>query len=198
MINESLIKGEPNTGFETGEKGPFCCGNCSYYKDGCTQKDMIKYSKQPKLSNGNIKVDKDDCCEYVDRKGKDLDESNYGAAIFFVNPETGNALFLKRADGNWDIPGGLVKQNETDDDAAHREAFEEIGSYPDGDKKFHMNTHMLHPNGKVTSFSIFRQEVPKEFVPSLNDKHLEHVWKHPSNAPEPLLHGTRQVITKKG
>ena len=70
MINEARIHGEKSTGFEKrGDNGPFECGNCSYMKDGCIQDDMKKYSKQPRLANGNVKVDKADCCEYVERIG---------------------------------------------------------------------------------------------------------------------------------
>lgn len=71
MINASAIKGEKYTGFErAGDKGPFRCGNCEYFKDGeCRQTDMVKYSKQAR-KNGNVVVGADDCCEYIDRKGK--------------------------------------------------------------------------------------------------------------------------------
>ncbi len=69
-INQAAILGEPHTGFETGAKGLFQCGNCHYYDEGCVQKDMLKYSKQPRLPNGHIKVDHNDCCEFVNRIGK--------------------------------------------------------------------------------------------------------------------------------
>jgi hypothetical protein len=72
MLNEQAIKGEANTGFEKrGDKGPFECGNCEYF-DGksCGQKDMMKFSKEPRETSGRVKVDADDCCEYIERKGK--------------------------------------------------------------------------------------------------------------------------------
>ena len=71
MIDEADILGEKSTGFEkAGTKGPFACKNCLYMKDGCSHEEMKKHSKQPRLSNGNVKVGPDDCCEYVDRIGK--------------------------------------------------------------------------------------------------------------------------------
>ena len=72
-INQFAIKGEAGTGFEErGNKGPFECGNCEYFKDGsCGQKDMMAKSKHPKTANGRIKVDADDCCEYIERVGKE-------------------------------------------------------------------------------------------------------------------------------
>lgn len=74
LINIEAIKGEKGTGFEVrGSKGPFECGNCEYFRAGensCGQKDMMEYSKQPKLPNGRIVVGAEDCCEYIERIGK--------------------------------------------------------------------------------------------------------------------------------
>lgn len=70
-LNPNAIKGEKGTGFEKrGDKGPFECGNCRFFRQGCDQEDMKKKSKQPRLPNGLVKVDADDCCEYVDRIGQ--------------------------------------------------------------------------------------------------------------------------------
>ena len=71
LINQSAIKGEASTGFERrGNKGPFECGNCHYFRDNsCGEENMMKFSKQPKLKNGRIQVHSQDCCEYVERVG---------------------------------------------------------------------------------------------------------------------------------
>jgi hypothetical protein len=74
QINQSAIKGEPGTGFEKrAGKGPFECGNCGYFKNGdaCTQKDMKAKSKQPRHKNGDVIVAADDCCEFIERIGKE-------------------------------------------------------------------------------------------------------------------------------
>lgn len=70
QINSKSVKGEPGTGFEEGgDKGPFECGNCSYFGgDHCGQKDMMKLSKQPRNKDGYPIVDAADCCDYVSRK----------------------------------------------------------------------------------------------------------------------------------
>lgn len=69
-VVQSEVHGERGTGFEkAGDKGPFECGNCGFYRDGCTQPTMKSVSRQPRLRNGNVDVDEHDCCEYVDRKG---------------------------------------------------------------------------------------------------------------------------------
>jgi hypothetical protein len=72
FINVAGIKGEPYTGYENPEgKGPFACDNCHYWRnDGCSQKDMKRHSRQPKLRDGRVKVDPKGCCEFVDRIGK--------------------------------------------------------------------------------------------------------------------------------
>lgn len=71
-INQFAIKGEKGTGFEErGNKGPFECGNCEYFKNNsCGQKDMLEKSKRPRTKDGRVKVDADDCCEYIERTGK--------------------------------------------------------------------------------------------------------------------------------
>lgn len=69
-IDVSAIKGEAGTGFEKrGDKGPFECGSCEYFTGhSCREKNMRRMSKQPRLPDGTVKVDEDDCCEYIERK----------------------------------------------------------------------------------------------------------------------------------
>jgi len=71
-LDYSSIKGAVGTGYEpAGGKGPFSCGNCEYFKhESCGQKDMMRKSKQPRTSDGRIKVDVHGCCEYVERVGE--------------------------------------------------------------------------------------------------------------------------------
>lgn len=71
-LNVSAIKGERGTGYEKFDnKGPFECGNCEYFRasdNSCGQKDMMKFSKQPRLRSGRVVVEERACCEYVERK----------------------------------------------------------------------------------------------------------------------------------
>jgi hypothetical protein len=87
MIDERFIKGEPHTGFEkAGTLGEFECGNCSFMQNdgGCDHPMMMKYSTQPRLENGRVIVQPEDCCEYVDRVGKpDLDVNEALDALAF-------------------------------------------------------------------------------------------------------------------
>jgi len=72
-INESSVKGEAGTGYESEDgKGEFECENCTYYeKDSfsCGQEDMMRMSKRPRVAGSNrVIVDPEGCCDYVDRK----------------------------------------------------------------------------------------------------------------------------------
>ena len=71
MLNEAAIKGEKGTGYEGPAGGAFRCSNCEYFNvstDGCSQEDMKKESKRPRLPSGDVLVEPGGCCEYVDRK----------------------------------------------------------------------------------------------------------------------------------
>jgi hypothetical protein len=62
--------GENETGFIEGDgKGEFSCGNCVHMKDGCVHPIMKAISKQPRMKNGNVEVDEDDCCKFQRRPG---------------------------------------------------------------------------------------------------------------------------------
>ncbi len=72
-FNTAAIKGERGTGFEkAGTLGEFECGNCSFFEgQGCYQEDMKEKSKEPRNKDGSVQVGEEDCCEYVDRVGRE-------------------------------------------------------------------------------------------------------------------------------
>lgn len=70
-INAAAIKGQPGTGYEGPEDGPFSCSTCEYFRPGensCGQKDFMEKSKRPKTSEGRIKVEPKGCCIYHEKK----------------------------------------------------------------------------------------------------------------------------------
>lgn len=79
QINSANVKGEPGTGFEKRiqegkDKKDFACWNCEYFDaNRCGQEDMKRLSQQPKADDGRVIVDSDDCCDYIERVGRDLD-----------------------------------------------------------------------------------------------------------------------------
>lgn len=73
QIDPFAIKGEAGTGFEKAANlGEFECENCHFFdaKAGaCNQETMKALSNQPRLADGRVMVEAEDCCEYVDRIG---------------------------------------------------------------------------------------------------------------------------------
>ena len=139
-----------------------------------------------------------------------------GAGILFISLD-GTALFLKRAPasadfaGYWDFPGGGCLDGEEAEDCAKREAREEIGSLPAGERRLHTRTKPV-VNGVGSSatprvvdapappipidFTTFVQSVPREFVPTLNDEHTGYAWAPISSPPEPLHPGCRVALDR--
>lgn len=128
--------------------------------------------------------------------GDDPDErdQDYGAGIVFVTPD-GRVLLLLRSDdaddhpGTWCYPGGHVEDGETTEDAAKREAREELGTLPQGVRRV-----LYVYNGDSVHFTTFRQDVRDSFTPRLNEEHVDYVWVAPDDLPEPLHPGVAEAL----
>lgn len=124
----------------------------------------------------------------------------HAAGILFLAPND-RALFLKRGKdgdhaGEWCLPGGKLEKDELPEDAAEREAREEIGFLPAGI----MVEHTRRQDDSV-DFTTFRQHVSEEFRPSkkaLNEEHVGYAWAPVSEPPEPLHPGCRVVLDRLG
>jgi len=71
QIDSSQVKGEPGTGYEGPDGGPFECANCEYFDpkgSSCGQQTMMQVSQLPRLADGRVRTEPKGCCEYVDRK----------------------------------------------------------------------------------------------------------------------------------
>lgn len=145
------------------------------------------------------------------------------AGIMFVTPD-GNALFLKRSmvsdhPGEWCFPGGRIEDDETAEEAAVREAGEEAGVIPKGDRVLHTRQiaggRTFSPGGPATAgavpqslpatsaapatplveavapvdFTTFIQRIDEPFEPTLNDEHVGFAWAPVASPPEPLHPG---------
>ncbi len=115
------------------------------------------------------------------------------AGIIFLTPE-GQALFVQRSDqgdyaGCWAFPGGKLEPGEVAEEAALREAAEEVGAIPDGERR---------PVRRVTlagvDFTTFVQEVDAPFKPTLNDEHTAWTWAPITAPPEPLHPGVTLAL----
>lgn len=116
------------------------------------------------------------------------DVNGHAAGIVFVAPD-GEVLLLRRSSteqnygGHWALPGGKADDGETPEQAADREAHEELGgTAPKGEKR--LLSSVRTPNGMA--FHTFAQHAPEKFVPKLNDEHSGYAWASRDMLPEPL------------
>ncbi len=144
------------------------------------------------------------------RVGKEFiaaDGAKIAAGIIFVSPD-GEVLLLKRAGeegvdnyvGHWALPGGGAEDGETPEQAADREASEELGgAAPVGRKR--LIDRKVTPNGMV--FHTFAQPVDTKFTPTLNEEHSKFGWfrldELPGDgndlAPEPMHPAVKAVLS---
>jgi hypothetical protein len=112
------------------------------------------------------------------------------AGILFVD-ETGHVLLAKRADnGAWACAGGHIDPGEAPEQAAVREAQEELGGCPDGARAFFCRTTY-----QGCDFTTFIQRV-KRFTPQLNEENTEFGWFDPNFLPDPMLWASAATIKK--
>lgn len=151
-----------------------------------------------------------------------LDPTHRAAGILFRDPE-GSALFLKRGPGGdypgyWCFPGGHVEGNETPEQAATREAVEEVGFLPKGAREPLARSISVQeiaaapaialsdgaaPEAlrgtaapKVVDHTTFLQDVPKAFEPERSGEHTGYAWSPLTSPPEPLHPGCRVAIDR--
>lgn len=117
------------------------------------------------------------------------------AGVMLMTPHY-RILFGKRrgADhaGDWAFPAGRVEEDESPEEAAKREAKEEV-NFEDFDDKLPLIDH--RKVGDV-DFSTYLQEVPEEFDPEPNEEFSEFRWAYPDEAPEPLHPGVKETLSK--
>lgn len=115
-------------------------------------------------------------------------ETIRAAGLMMVND--GKVLLCKRADtGEWAFPGGHIEADESANDAAVREAGEETGWEPLGER-----AQFARRIKDGVDFTTFRQDVDA-FEPKLCAEHTEHVWADAANYPEPLHPGVKTVLS---
>jgi uncharacterized protein len=120
------------------------------------------------------------------------------AGIVFVAPD-GDVLLLRRSKteenfpNHWSLPGGKANEGEAAEQAARREAREEIGEYPEGDLR--QIDQRTTPTGM--QFHTFRQDVNSKFTPTLNNEHGDHVWASRDALPKPLHPAVKDILGTK-
>lgn len=116
------------------------------------------------------------------------------AGIAFADP-SGRVLFVRRSAegdhaGEWCLPGGGVEPGETAEDAATREAREEVGACPEGERSL-----VARRAANGVDFSTFVQRLPEQFEPTLNAEHTAFEWGDLGAPPQPLHPGVAAVLS---
>ena len=101
----------------------------------------------------------------------------HAAGILFVAPD-GDVLLCRRSGdeanygGYWSLPGGGAEDGETPEQAAKREAGEELGQH--GIFGMRLLDRRVTPTGKA--FHTFAKPVEEKFQPRLNEEHDGYMW----------------------
>jgi 8-oxo-dGTP pyrophosphatase MutT (NUDIX family) len=124
--------------------------------------------------------------------GKSKSDSDLVKAAGALIVADGNVLFLRRGNGGdhpgeWAFPGGHVESDETPEQAARRETFEEAGYEPE--KLIELGT----TNDGAVEFTTFYHEC-RPFEVKLSDESTEYLWSPIGSWPEPLHPGCRFVL----
>lgn len=127
-----------------------------------------------------------------------MPDAPIAAGILFVDP-LGDILLLRRSSsdsawpGHWDLPGGKGEEGEDADAAARREAEEEIGKLPKGERR--LLSARPTPRGMV--FHTFVQAIEKAFAPRLDHEHSGYVWAPLHQLPAPVHPGVIATLHER-
>lgn len=110
----------------------------------------------------------------------------------------GRVLLLRRTgpdhEGEWCIPGGHIEKDETAEEAAVRETFEETGHRADDEK--HRRRLWARSQKDGVDFTTFLQDEVKPFRVSLNSEHTAYEWADPAQPPQPMHPGAQTALDK--
>jgi 8-oxo-dGTP pyrophosphatase MutT (NUDIX family) len=122
------------------------------------------------------------------------------AGIMYVAPDD-RVLFIRRSSdgdhaGEWAFPGGKLEGDETPEQAALREAEEELGSLPEGGG--HPLIELTRRVSEEVDFTTFVQRVPSEFAPESLTEHTAWTWAPRSDPPSPMHPGCVVALRREG
>jgi 8-oxo-dGTP diphosphatase len=128
--------------------------------------------------------------------------SKTGAGLLLFRPEDGAVLLLSRSEeagrgGTWGVPGGGVEADETPEEAALREAREELGGLPR--IRLALLEPAWHAEGPFFAFATHFAELAAgeadRWEPRLNWESEAWGWFDPTKLPRPLMPGTARAVS---
>lgn len=127
------------------------------------------------------------------------DGPNYTADAVVIQPDEQKILLIQRSDtGQWALPGGFIDENETQHDAAKREALEETGAALTTDGALIYQGLVDDPRNSETAWietSAYLFLTPEVFSVTGSDDALAAEWKSLHALPE--LYGSHKAIVEK-
>ncbi len=110
------------------------------------------------------------------------------AGILFLTDDN-QVLLLKRGPGSdypghWCFPGGHEEEGESAEDAAKREAIEELGFLPAGQQIV-----LTRQITELSDYTTFLQRVKEKFEPKTNGEHTGFAWVDVATPPDPVHPG---------
>lgn len=183
-VGQEFSKADKGKTFDQATLAPNAAVAAGVIRSSKTAKDM-KPTDWSGLIRGLIKF----FAEEAKEKEHANDAKPLAAGTMFQAAD-GSVLLLKRGGvegkdnfvGHWALPGGGAEPGETAEQAARREAVEEMGDHPDGPRE--LLSEIDTPNGM--KFSTFRQKVADKFTPKLNSEHTDHIWATKDSLPTPI------------
>src|SRR5262245_3781801 len=135
--------------------------------------------------------------EYSEDAGGELRWGSRGAGLLFRRPSGAFFLVFRSAfvmdPSTWGIPGGKVEAGESEEEAAMREAVEELGMVP----PFTIRDFDIMVSGSfryTTFLASMREQFAKVWKPKLNWENEKSGWFKPGRLPKPLHENVRRVI----
>lgn len=97
-----------------------------------------------------------------------------------IKNENDEILFLKRrakrgGPQNWDLPGGLIEEDEKHTDTLQREIFEELGVKSSIGAEIGTWTFLRSFDGETVTATNFRVTLANDAI-SLSDEHITYGW----------------------
>lgn len=123
------------------------------------------------------------------------EQNKIAAGVLIKCLPTKTVLLLLRSNlcknpQTWSLISGEIENNEDIFDGLKREVSEEIGIDPN----YIIYRYKDEENQKNLDFHYYEGYVGKEFIPRINEEHLDYIWCDLDSLPTPLYPGVLEKI----